>query len=259
MLKFATPKEDPQASWLSIQPDDKGVRENRVLIVDGKTEHSELLPRILIREGFQPYAARSLNELNTALEDQSFELIVLGSLLPEAGGLSLCRQIRQKSRIPLVMIISDQSDIDGIACLDAGADDVLARPYNITELVARIRAILRRTLDQTFGGVRRYSFNNWKVDLSKRQLHSWNGAPVILTSLEFDLLVTFCKHPGQILSREDLLTLAHASPVGSMERSIDVHISRLRQKIETNSRKPEIIKTVRLAGYVFAPDVRSMV
>jgi two-component system OmpR family response regulator len=156
------------------------------------------------------------------------------------------------------MLTALKEDVDRIVGLEIGADDYVTKPFNSRELVARIRALLRRAQGEAGpapGRLRRLCFAGWRIEPTARQLHDPDGVRVAMTSAEFDLLLAFCQNPGRILSREQLLDLTHGGLAGPVERSIDVHVSRLRQKIEPNPRDPLLIKTVRLGGYVFTPVV----
>jgi two-component system OmpR family response regulator len=156
------------------------------------------------------------------------------------------------------MLTALGESVDRIVGLEIGADDYVTKPFNSRELVARIRALLRRAQSGVRGGADRVPplrFAGWRIDPAARQLCDPDGVQVTLTSAEFDLLLAFCNRPGRILSREQLLDLTHGGTAGPIERSIDVHVSRIRQKIEPDPREPALIKTVRLGGYVFTPIV----
>jgi len=177
-------------------------------------------------------------------------------MLPGEDGLSLCRRLRTTSTVPVLMLTAKAEEIDRIVGLEIGADDYLGKPFNPRELLARIRAILRRgsgAEDET--GVRRLHFLDWTLDVSLRQLVSPEGARIAVTGAEFDLLHALCLRPGRVLSRDQLLDLTQGRAAGPFERSIDVLISRIRQKIERDPRSPEIIRTIRSGGYLFTPEV----
>ena len=158
------------------------------------------------------------------------------------------------------MLTALKEDVDRIVGLEIGADDYMTKPFNPRELVARIRALLRRAhSDPNLRAVRTQPlcFAGWRINPAARELQSPDGVGVALTSAEFDVLVAFCRNPGKILSREQLLELTHGGLAGPIERSIDVHVSRIRQKIEPDPRDPSLIKTVRLGGYIFTPTVET--
>jgi two-component system OmpR family response regulator len=184
---------------------------------------------------------------------------VLDLMLPGEDGLSLCRRLRSQSQLPIIMLTARGEDVDRILGLEMGADDYLPKPFNPRELLARINAVLRRqAAAQTFSaanGATAFTFLGWRIDFRLRQLRNPAGARVAMTSAEFDLLRTFCERPGRVLSRESLLDLTQGRNAGSFERSIDVLVSRIRRKIETDPQEATMIKTVRSGGYMFTPTV----
>jgi two-component system OmpR family response regulator len=180
-------------------------------------------------------------------------------MLPGEDGLSLCRRLRQDSPLPIIMLTARGEDVDRILGLEMGADDYLPKPFNPRELLARIKAVLRRQAvaltASAFAGAKALLFGGWRLDPTLRELRNPHGARVALTSAEFDLLQVLCERPGRVLSRDSLLDLTQGRTAGSFERSIDVLISRIRRKIEADLQNPEIIKTVRSGGYLFTPEV----
>jgi two-component system OmpR family response regulator len=195
------------------------------------------------------------------LKRDGVDLVILDVMLPGEDGFSICRRLRGISAIPIIMLTARGEEIDRILGLEIGADDYVAKPFSSRELVARVRALLRRA--ESAPGLarlrmRQLTFSGWCIDPAARELFDADGTRIALTSVEFDLLLAFCRHPGQILSREKLIELIHGGHAGSIERSIDVHISRIRQKIEADPRDPSIIKTVRLGGYVLTPAVEQV-
>ena len=204
--------------------------------------------------------AKDGREMQSVLLDQRIDLMVLDLNLPGEDGLSICRRLRgQGSTIPIIILTAKGEDIDRIIGLELGADDYLAKPFNPRELLARIRAVLRRLASEparAFGKtIHVYTFSGWRLDTMSRELLSPEGARVALTGAEFDLLHALCEKPGRILSRDQLLDLTQGRFGGPYERSIDILISRVRQKIERDPKAPEIIKTVRSEGYLFTPHV----
>ena len=163
-------------------------------------------------------------------------------------------RLRSASDVPIIMLTALGEEVDRVVGLEVGADDYVTKPFSSRELIARIRALLRRSRTATAGGTltnRHICFAGWTLDPSRRELLDPEGTHVTLTSAEFDLLLALCQRPGQILSREQLLELTRCGHAGPIERSIDVHISRIRQKIEADPSEPSLIKTVRLGGYLF--------
>ena len=228
-----------------------------ILIVEDDREIANLVARYLRGNACRVTLAGDGAEMDRALADGRVDLIVLDLMLPGEDGLSLCRRLRASSAIPILMLTAKAEEIDRIVGLEIGADDYLAKPFNPRELLARIRAVLRRTGNEVAEeeGVRRMHFVGWTLDVSLRQVLSAEGARISITGAEFDLLHALCLRPGRVLSRDQLLDLTQGRSAGPFERSIDVLVSRIRQKIERDSRNPEIIRTIRSGGYLFTPDV----
>lgn len=237
-----------------------------LLIVDDDREIRDLLSRFLRKHGFRVSVAVDGRDMRRALEDRAIDLIVLDLMLPGEDGLALCRRLRAESSVPVVMLTAMGEEIDRIVGLEMGADDYLAKPFNPRELLARIRAVLRRTGPGNGGGASRgptdgepteaaVRFAGWQFDLDKRELISPEGVLVPLSGGEFALLATFVQHPQRVLSREQLLDFARGRDAQPFDRAIDVQVSRLRRKIESDPREPALIKTVRGGGYLFAARV----
>ena len=228
-----------------------------ILIVEDDREIANLVARYLRGNACRVTLAGDGAEMDRALADGRVDLIVLDLMLPGEDGLSLCRRLRESSAIPILMLTAKAEEIDRIVGLEIGADDYLAKPFNPRELLARIRAVLRRAGNEATEeeGVRRMHFVGWTLDVSLRQVLSAEGARISITGAEFDLLHALCLRPGRVLSRDQLLDLTQGRSAGPFERSIDVLVSRIRQKIERDSRNPEIIRTIRSGGYLFTPDV----
>ena len=217
-----------------------------------------MLTTALAESGFAAVAARSATEMDTLLARESVDVIVLDIMLPGEDGISICRRLRGASTIPIIMLTALGEEIDRVVGLEVGADDYVTKPFSSRELIARIRALLRRAGAAKTAGTAaspRFRFAGWTLDPSRRELLDPDGAHVTLTSAEFDLLLAFCQRPGQVLSRERLLEVTHCGTAGPIERTVDVHVSRVRQKLEGDPREPLLIKTVRLGGYLFTPTV----
>jgi two-component system, OmpR family, response regulator len=230
---------------------------SRILCVEDDAEIARMLTGILEDAGFAVSSVRSAAEMNAALRRESADLLVLDVMLPGENGFNACRRLRAHSRIPILMLTALGEVVDRVVGLEIGADDYVTKPFNPRELVARIRALLRRT-DGAVPAASRLSplrFMGWSIDPGTRQVFEPGGLKVTMTSTEFDLLLAFCRNPGRVLSREELLDLTHGGLAGPVERSIDVHVSRIRQKIEPDPKDPAFIKTVRLGGYLFTPAV----
>ncbi|QPF82446.1 response regulator transcription factor [Bradyrhizobium genosp. L] len=232
----------------------------RILCVEDDADIARMLAEVLEDSGFRPLLVGSAVEMDVLLRRESFDLIVLDVMLPGEDGLSICRRLRTSSSIPIIMVTARGEDIDRILGLELGADDYVTKPFNSRELVARIRALLRRVESgsESRSRPRPLTFAGWRINPTTRELHDPAGVRIMLTGAEFDLLLAFCRNPGQLLSREQLIEQAFGGLVASVERSVDVHISRIRQKIEPDPRDRSMIKTVRLGGYVFTPAVEQI-
>ena len=230
-----------------------------ILIVDDDREIRDLLARFLRKHGFRVETAADGKAMFRTLSAGRFDLVVLDLMLPGEDGLSLCRRVRADSDLPIVMLTAIGEDTDRIVGLEMGADDYLAKPFNPRELLARIRAVLRRAPEMRRRDAdpsRTFEFQGWALDAGARSLHAPDGALVDLTGGEFDLLLALVEHPGRVLNRDQLLDLTRGREAGPFDRSVDVQVSRLRRKIEEDPKQPALIKTVRGGGYVFAGAVR---
>jgi two-component system OmpR family response regulator len=232
---------------------------SQILVVEDDDEIAAMVIDLLTENGFQAVTAGSAVEMDLMLRKQEFDLLVLDAMLPGEDGFSICRRLRGSSTVPIMMLTALGDDISRIVGIELGADDYIAKPFHPRELMARIMALLRRA---SYGAEQpsapaAMQFAGWHIDPVLRQLVSPEGVHVSMTTAEFDILLAFCQNPGQILTREKLLGLTHAGLAGPVHRSIDVHVSRVRQKIEPNIKEPTLIKTVRLGGYMFTPKVEA--
>jgi two-component system OmpR family response regulator len=234
----------------------------RILCVEDDREIAGLLTEVLQDHGFLPRFVASAAAMNDVLLREPVDLIMLDLMLPDEDGMSICRRLRQTSTVPIIMVTAKGEDIDRILGLELGADDYVVKPFNPRELVARIRALLRRTQGYPAAiGTRRLSsmcFDGWRIEPATRSVSDPEGVKITLTSAEFEILLAFCRNPGRVMSREQLIEFAHGGQAGPVERSIDVHISRIRQKMEPGAKSWTMIKTVRLGGYVFTPRVETI-
>ena len=232
----------------------------RVLLVEDDAEIATMLAEVLSENGFQIVAAQSATDMDRILRRRSFDLVILDAMLPGEDGFSICRRLRAVSSTPIIMLTALGEDVDRIVGIELGADDYITKPFNSRELVARIRGLLRRASysSETREHREPLVFAGWRIDPVSRQLRDPHNVHVSMTTAEFDVLLAFCRNPGRVLTRDQLLGLTHAGLAGPVERSVDVHVSRVRQKIEPNVREPTFIKTVRLGGYIFTPDVESV-
>lgn len=229
---------------------------NCLLVVDDDAELRELTAAYLTQQGYSVIAAEDAVGMDRQLVEHDVDLVVLDLMLPGEDGLSIAKRLKASTNLPIIMVSAQGEDIDRIVGLEIGADDYLAKPFNPRELLARVRAVLRRGgLEaepvETNSGV--FEFGRCRLDIRSHQF-SKEGAPVPLTSGEFDLLAILVQHPNQVLNRDrilDLLTGAERSP---FDRSIDVRVTRLRGKLEPDPAQPVFIKTVWGKGYMFCPD-----
>ncbi len=230
-----------------------------ILVVDDDREIRDLLARFLERESFHVTTVRDAAEARKALSQSSFQLVVLDLMLPGESGLEFARALRRKSDVPIVMLTALGEEIDRIVGLELGADDYLAKPFNPRELLARIRAVMRRANDPAeekgFGKFNKLSFGGWVLELSRRRLLSPDGVETPLTGGEYELLVILVERANQVLTRDMLMDLLRGRQTGPFDRAIDVAISRLRRKLEDDGRHAQLIKTVRGGGYVLAAEV----
>ena len=237
-------------------------RSPHILVVDDDREIRDLLARFLSKHGYRVATAPDGRAMRKALEDWAIDLVVLDLMLPGEDGLGLCRDLRARSQIPIVMLTAMGEETDRIVGLEMGADDYLAKPFNPRELLARIKAVLRRVgpraepAPATLAEGRRVAaFSGWRLDLEARELTSPAGLRVELSGGEYELLAAFVTHPKRVLTRDQLLDLARGREAAPFDRAIDVQVSRLRRKIEADARNPALVKTVRNGGYMFTPEV----
>jgi len=236
--------------------------ELHILIVDDDPEICSLIADFLSKNHVRSTIAHNISEAEQKLSLARFNLIVLDLMMPGEDGLSFCRRWRDQSQTPIIMLTAMGEETDRIIGLEMGADDYLPKPFNPRELLARIRAVLRRfdssaSQHQDNRG-QIYTFDGWQLNPIKRELHNAENALITLTSGEFDLLFTFVEHPQQILNRDQLLELAKGRGGIAFDRSIDVQLSRLRYKVEQNPKQPKLIKTIRNSGYMFTPEVNKI-
>ena len=232
---------------------------NKILIVDDDRDIRSLLAEYLDQNGYSAVMAADGTAMWTALQEHQFELIVLDLNLPGDDGLTLCRNLRSKSSVPVIMLTARGEPLDRILGLEMGADDYLPKPFEPRELLARIRSVLRRTQNKSLSsnneGLQKLKFAGWVLDMTARHLISPDGMVVSLSGAEYRMLTIFLEHPNRVLNRDQLLNMTHGRDADPFDRSIDIQISRLRQKLREDARSPQIIKTVRNGGYVLAVTV----
>lgn len=220
----------------------------RVLIIDDDTRLTCMLAEYLSAAGFAVEAHPNARMGLAALHRQDSDLLILDLMLPDADGFDVCRQIRTSSDIPILMLTARGEETDRVVGLEIGADDYLSKPFSSRELLARLRALLRRRASSASSVLR---FGHLEIDPGSRTAKV-DGRDAPMTSYQFDLLVALAERPGRVLSREQLMDLVKGEELEAFDRSIDVHISRIRAVIETDPKHPRRIITVRGTGYVFA-------
>ena len=227
-----------------------------ILIVDDDPEIRRLLVDYLARNGFDAVSARDGREMWQALERHAIDLVVLDLMLPDTDGLTLCRDLRAKSNLPVLMLTARGEETERIIGIEMGADDYLVKPFNPRELLARIKSILRRTRalppNLRPEPARYLCFSGWSLDTASRLLSAPDGVATPLSGGEYRLLRILLDHPNRVLNRDQLTELIHGREAEAYDRAIDVQISRLRQRLRDDSREPQLIKTVRGEGYVLA-------
>jgi two-component system OmpR family response regulator len=233
-----------------------------LLLVEDDPEISGMLSRFMLDHGFRVSRAEDGRAADRVLASSKIDLVVLDLMLPGEDGLSICRRLRAASTVPILMLSALGTETDRVVGLEMGADDYLPKPFSTRELLARVRAVLRRghlVADESSRETDGFWFDGWKLDLATRQLTSPDGLRLPLTSGEFNLLAVFCRHARKVLSRDQLLDLVHGRAANLFDRSIDIQVSRLRRKIESDPKDPLLIKTVRFGGYMFTPGVTPLV
>jgi two-component system OmpR family response regulator len=239
---------------------------DHVLIVDDDREIRDLLSTYLAKNGVRATTVPSGRHMRAALEDSGpFDLIILDLMLPGEDGLTLCRDLRagKHKATPVLMLTARGDEADRILGLEMGADDYLAKPFSARELLARVRAVLRRTRMlppnmRSTEGAQMLAFGDWKLDTAARHLVDAEGVMVSLSGAEYRLLRVFLDHPQKVLSRDQLLNLTQGRDAELFERSIDLLVSRLRQRLRDDAREPRYIKTLRSEGYVFSSTVEAL-
>jgi two-component system OmpR family response regulator len=231
--------------------------EPHILIVDDERDIREPLASYLAKNGFRTSRAEDAATARRILAAYAIDLVVLDVMMPGEDGLSLCRHIRATSEVPVILLTAKHEDTDRIVGLEMGADDYVVKPFNPRELIARIKAVLRRSAGSAVrapdSGA--YAFGPWVLKTGERELVGEDGVAVPLSTGEYNLLLALVTHPRQVLTRDQLLDLAQGRDMAAFDRSIDNQVSRLRKKVEPNPRDPKFIKTVWGGGYTLASEV----
>jgi two-component system OmpR family response regulator len=221
---------------------------HKILIVEDNAEMQALIARALKKEGYRVSLGMNGKEMFRALDNEKIDLVLLDLMLPGSDGLTLCRDLRARSDIPVIMITAKGEEMDRVLGLKMGADDYIAKPFSTLELLARIEAVLRRSQSSSVPSGEDtgtcYEFSGWRFDIEKRELTSPDEVMVSLSTGEYALLLVFVERPKRVLARETLLDLTRGRDAVAFDRSIDTQVSRLRRKIEPDPKNPEIIKTV---------------
>ncbi|CAN7658318.1 response regulator [Neorhizobium tomejilense] len=230
-----------------------------VVVVDDHSDIRDLVRQYLEQQGYKVSVAESGSVLRRVLEHHTVDLIILDIMMPGEDGLSVCRQVRATLDVPIIFLTAMAEDTDRILGLELGADDYLVKPFNFRELLARVRAVLRRAANPAVPAAARQSkklrIAGWRVDMGRQEISGENGVGIPLSTAEFRLLKVFIERPGIILSREQLLDLTTGRTADIFDRSIDNQVSRLRKKIEENPKNPSIIKTHWGGGYSLSVEV----
>jgi len=234
-------------------------KQDHILVVDDDAETRALLQEYLGKNGFRVSAAADGKGMRAAMSAGSPDVVVLDLMLPGEDGLSLCRDLRARGNVPVIMLTARGEETDRIVGLELGADDYVAKPFNPRELLARVKSVLRRarSLPENLEPEKAaaFRFAGWTLDVATRNLTAPDGVVVPLSGTEFGLLRALLAHPNRVLTREQLLDLMLSRETGPFDRAIDVQVSRLRQRLRDDAREPEIVKTVRGQGYVLAARV----
>lgn len=235
-----------------------------ILVVDDEASVRKLLKECFLAEGFNVIEAQSGAEMHACLDKHPVDLVTLDLKLGGDDGLYLAREIRAKRNVPIVIITGKGKAIDRVVGLELGADDYVSKPFNVRELVARVKAVLRRYSGLTPGPqqpaapavISTYEFEGWRLDPARRELSTASGEVKELTTTEFNLLEVFVKCPQRVLTRDNIMDMLKGRDWSPFDRSIDSAVARLRKKIELDPENASLIKTVHGVGYVFTPEVR---
>jgi two-component system, OmpR family, phosphate regulon response regulator OmpR len=221
----------------------------RILLIEDDPRLAEMVESYLGGAGFQVTVAPRGAAAIALQERESFDILILDLMLPDMDGLEVCRRIRARADTPILMLTARGDALDRVVGLELGADDYLPKPFEPRELLARLKAILRRVRGERAAEILR--FGRLEIDVDARQVHL-DGVPCALTGYQFALLLVLARHAGRVLSRDTIMDLMKNEPLEAFDRSIDVHVSRIRAVIEDDPKRPRRVITVRGAGYVFA-------
>ena len=227
-----------------------------IVVVDDEADLREVVQEYLLQNGYAVSQAAGGEELRKIMAERAVDLVILDINMPVEDGISIARSLRQHGSIGIIMLTANSASVDRIVGLEVGADDYVCKPFDLRELLARVRAVLRRAerLEQSVATMgREVRVGRCVLNLDARKLYEPSGEEVPITTLEYELLRVFVEHPNRVLSREQILDLTRGSDAEPFDRSVDSRIARLRKKIELDRGIPQAIKTVRAAGYMFSP------
>lgn len=242
-------------------PESKGARLPHVLVVDDDPEIGALLQRYLSSQGLRISVAESGAQVRVAMNAPDFDVVLLDLGLPDEDGLNLMRDLRNRWHGPVIIVSGRGDSVERVVGLELGADDYVTKPFDLRELLARIRSVMRRAQPAAAAeppARRGFEFEGLRLDVLSRRLTDHAGTEIPLTTGEFDLLHVFLLRPHQVLSRDQLMNAVHGREAGPFDRAIDVQIGRLRRKLQTDAARPELIKSVRGAGYLLAVNVKAL-
>lgn len=231
-----------------------------LLVVDDDVEVAALIRRYFTAQGFRVSAVGNGAQMREILATETVDLVLLDLGLPDEDGFELTRQLHSQWRGPVIILTGRGESVDRVVGLELGADDYVTKPFDLRELLARVRSVLRRASERAsaparMGNTRYVGFAGYTLDPQARHLSDADGREVALTHGEYELLRLFLQHPNKVLSRDDLMTRIHGRAAGPYDRAIDVQIGRLRRKIEPDPARPSLIKAIRGVGYLFAEQV----
>jgi two-component system phosphate regulon response regulator OmpR len=228
----------------------------KILVVDDDPDVLDMVADFLSQSSFTVVTARNGAQARSAMVADPAQLVLIDRRMPGEDGLSLARHIREHYGAGIIMLTAADGVVDRVVGLEIGADDYITKPFDLRELIARVRSVLRRTSASAAAnmGEGRVRFGRCVLDLGSHRMFDQAGAEIAVTATEFDLLVMFSRHPNRVLSRDAILNTLQHRDAGPFDRSIDLHMARLRKKIEADAEKPQTLKTVRGAGYMFVPD-----
>lgn len=228
-----------------------------LVVVDDEPDLREMVRAYLLRHGYAVSEADGGEALDRLMAERPVDLAILDVNMPGEDGLSIARRLRRQGPIGVILLTANGDTVDRVVGLEVGADDYVTKPFDLRELLARVRAVLRRATVAAPEGAgtmgREVRFGRCVLNLDRQRLYAADGSEVPLTAKEFDLLRVFAENPGRVMSRERILDLAHDTEMEPFDRSVDSRVVRLRRKIEQDPRLPQVIKTVRGQGYVFSP------